>query len=173
MTDAFDIPSHAEHYSVVLMRERGGGFLLQRRARRKDMLYAGRIGLFGGRRESAETPEATAIREVAEECGVALEASKLTLLARLLAQDEWGALSYGHIYFSEDLSHEAAKAALRFRCEEGKAVLLSQREARRRAGELTSITLYALSAHADYAKARVAGAPAPLLSFLGLRRRES
>ncbi|MEQ1931813.1 MAG: NUDIX domain-containing protein [Parvularculaceae bacterium] len=157
--DSLSIPAHTEHYSVVLLKEAGGAFLLQRRASGKGLLYAGRIGLFGGRREGDEMPEATAVREIAEECGVALKPAKLTLLARLLAQDERGVLSLGHIYFSEDLEREAVRAALKFRSDEGKGVLLSPAGIGRRSAELTSISLYALSAFADFGKARAPARP--------------
>ena len=152
--ETFSIPAHAEHYSVVLMKEADGAFLLQRRAKGRGMLYPGRIGLFGGRREGVETPEACAVREVAEECGVKLQPASLTLLARLLAFDERGSLSFGHIFIAEDLTRTEARAARRFRSPEGRAILLPRGATGRRARGLTSIALYALSAHADLERAR-------------------
>lgn len=131
------------------MRKAGGPFLVQRRTRARGALYGGKIGLYGGRREGAETPEQCALREVAEECGVELAAGSLTLLARLLAYDARGHLSYGHIYYADALDGDAVKTARRFRSDEGSLVLLPEREIAQRWGELTSITGYAISVYRD------------------------
>lgn len=131
------------------MRKAGGPFLVQRRTRARGTLYGGKIGLYGGRREGAESPEQCALREVAEECGVELAAGSLTLLARLLAYDARGHLSYGHIYYADALDGDAVKTARRFRSDEGSLVLLPEREIAQRWGELTSITGYAFRAYFD------------------------
>lgn len=152
---ALSIPAHAEQYSVVLLKERGrGGFLVQRRARARGVVYAGRLGLFGGRQEAGETPEACAIREVAEECGIELRARDLTPLAQLLAHDEFGNLSFGHIYLTEDIERDQTRAALRHRCKEGAVVVLRPEEVGGRWRELTSVTSYSFKAFGDLERAR-------------------
>jgi 8-oxo-dGTP pyrophosphatase MutT (NUDIX family) len=151
---AFSIPAHAEQYSVVLLKESGGAFLVQRRARRKDIVYAGRLGLFGGRQEPGETPEACAVREVEEECGLALRPSDLSLLARLLAHDEFGNLSFGHVYVADELSREQTAEARRFKSDEGRVVLLQRADIDSRWRQLTSITSYAFMSYFDYEASR-------------------
>ena len=153
--DAFKIPPHAIRYSVSLMRERrSGAFLIQRRAMRNGIVYPGRLGLFGGRREGDEGPEDCVIREVAEETGIILRPTELTLLARLLAFDEFGNLSFGHIYLADALNNEQIKTAFRHRCDEGEVLLLRRRDIAARWRQLTSITSYAFGAYYDLEAAR-------------------
>lgn len=166
---ALSIPAHAEHYSVVLLKERGNGaFLVQRRARGEGIVYPGRLGLFGGRQEPGETPESCAIREVAEETGIALDPANISLLARLLAHDEFGNLSFGHIYFAEDLPRPAVEAALRHKTPEGQVLLLRRADIGARWRQLTSITSYAFMSFFDFEEARAAAKPGALAAFAAL-----
>jgi len=152
---AISIPAHAEQYSVVLLKERGrGGFLVQRRARARGIVYAGRLGLFGGRQEQGETPEACAIREVAEESGIELRTNEIAPLARLLAHDEFGNLSFGNIFLAEEIERDQMRAAMRHRCKEGAVVRLRPEDIGARWRELTSVTSYTFKAFEDLERAR-------------------
>ena len=147
MGTQFSVPPHAQQYSVVLIKARcNGPFLLQRRPRAKGVLYPGRIGLFGGRREGEESPAETAIREVYEEASLSLQPGQIQLLARILAYDESGNLSFGHIFFADNLEERTLR---RLKILDGRRVLLSPRQLGRYCAQMTSITTYALQAYFD------------------------
>lgn len=166
---ALSIPAHAELYSVVLMKERGNGaFLVQKRAKGEGIVYPGRLGLFGGRQEPGETPEICALREIKEETGIDLDPANISLLARLLAHDEFGNLSFGHIYFAEDLSRQQVEAALRFKTPEGQVLLLRRSDIGARWRQLTSITSYAFMSFFDFEEARGAVKPGMIASLAAL-----
>lgn len=168
---ALSIPAHAEHYSVVLLKERGNGsFLVQKRSRAPGVVYPGKLGLFGGRQEPGETPEACALREVAEECGVVLNPANISLLARLLAHDEFGNLSFGHIFFAEDLARDQIRAAQRHRCHEGEVLFLRRTDIGARWRQLTSITSYAFGSFFDFEEAKGAAKGGVLASLAGMLR---
>jgi hypothetical protein len=57
-----------------------------------------------GRLDHGATPEAAATREVREECGLRRDASRLSVLAHVLAHDELGNLSFGPLFRSVDLA---------------------------------------------------------------------
>jgi 8-oxo-dGTP pyrophosphatase MutT (NUDIX family) len=148
---ALSIPAHAEHYSVVLLKERGSGnFLVQRRGKGDGVVYPGRLGLFGGRQEPGESAENCALREIEEEAGLQLDPANISLLARLLAHDEFGNLSFGHIFFAEDLDRAQVNAALRHRCHEGEVLLLRRADIGARWRQLTPITGYAFGTLFDF-----------------------
>lgn len=156
IADSLSIPPHAEHYSVVLLKERdSSAFLLQKRAKGPNVLYAGKLGLYGGRREKGESSEECALREVAEESGIVLQARDLALIARLMSYDESGRLSYGQIYVVDTLTGEQVKTAFRHKCAEGSARLLKRGDIADRWSRLTSITSYSLAAYEDAERSRV------------------
>ena len=62
------VPGHREIACAVLLDPQGR-FLLQRRDNVPNILYPGRIGLFGGHREGEETFLECVVREVSEETG--------------------------------------------------------------------------------------------------------
>ena len=72
----------------VLIHDAGGRVLLQLRDDIPGMAYPGRWSLFGGGVEPGETLRAAAVREVAEETGLALPPASLTPLGRILSR--WG-----------------------------------------------------------------------------------
>ena len=170
------IPPHVQHYSVVVLvaQGRNGPFLVQERA--KNVIYGGRLGLLGGRREGGESPEASALRELEEESGLDLAPGELHLFARLLAYDEKGNLSFGHIYRADPLNDYRVDLALSHKCPEGRVVLLERSDIGRNWDRLTSITSYALGAYFDL---ELAGAVqeqrlrvvSSITARLGLRRR--
>ncbi len=61
-------PGHREIACAVLL-DPHGRFLLQRRDNVPNILYPGKIGLFGGHREGEETFLECVVREVSEETG--------------------------------------------------------------------------------------------------------
>ena len=63
-----DVPAHREIACAILI-DLEGRFLLQRRDDVPNILYPGKIGLFGGHREGEETFLGCVVREVFEETG--------------------------------------------------------------------------------------------------------
>jgi len=61
-------PTHREIACAILI-DLQGRFLLQRRDNVPNILYPGKIGLFGGHREGEETFLGCVVREVFEETG--------------------------------------------------------------------------------------------------------
>ncbi|MEO0397921.1 MAG: NUDIX domain-containing protein [Pseudomonadota bacterium] len=146
------VDERPQGYSLVLLKSRGEGpFLVQQREKGPDVDYEGRIGLFGGRIESNETPEGCALREVLEETGLKLEMGDLTMLARIESETDAGVRNFGHLYVAENLD---IKELRRLKIKEGKGLFLKRRELGRRHEAMTAITLFAVSAYDDLVKAR-------------------
>lgn len=70
----------------VLIHDAQGRFLLQLRDDIPGIAYPGRWSLFGGGVEPGETLRAAAVREIAEETGLALPPASLTPLGRMLSR---------------------------------------------------------------------------------------
>ena len=154
-----------EHFAAVLIKaRRGGPFLVQERGAGEGALYARRFGLFGGRRESNESPEGCAVREVLEETGLELTADELVPLGRLESENEAGAPTFGHLFLAEDIE-EGRLSGLEIR--QGKGVLLRRGRLARHYARLTPVAAFALGAYEDLARARREDAPAGPLARLG------
>ena len=72
---------------VVLIENADGQIAFQLRDHNPEILYPNCWGLFGGWTETDELPQQTAIREIEEELGCSLDASKLIYL-RLFVDGE-------------------------------------------------------------------------------------
>lgn len=70
-------------YSGVLLQDRGGSFILQRRENAPHLENPGQLSAFGGRSEGEESGPATAIRELFEETGLRCREEDLSLLVAL------------------------------------------------------------------------------------------
>jgi 8-oxo-dGTP diphosphatase len=66
------------HGAVVVLRDATGRIALQLRDDSPDVAYGGHWGLFGGWLEPGETPLCAAIREIAEELSIHLDAGDVT-----------------------------------------------------------------------------------------------
>jgi 8-oxo-dGTP diphosphatase len=69
------------HSVAVLIYDGVGTYLLQHRDERSDIVYPGKIGLFGGKIEDGESPEQGAVREIREE--LCIDISNLKLISIL------------------------------------------------------------------------------------------
>jgi 8-oxo-dGTP diphosphatase len=65
---------------VVLLENADGQIAFQLRNNNLEIMYPNHWGLFGGWTEPGESPQQTAIREIEEELGYSLDASKLVYL---------------------------------------------------------------------------------------------
>lgn len=94
--------------SAVAMRD-AAGRVLNVRKRGTDMLM-----LPGGKPEAGETPDTTAMREFAEELGVALDPELLTFLGefRAAAANERGFTVVAHVYAHPYVAGVAASAEI-------------------------------------------------------------
>lgn len=163
-------PNSAQHYSVVLIRAKTGPFLLQKRTRRDHSEYAGKISLFGGRREGAETPVECAIREILEETGLAISPDDLHYIASVEAMNEGGNASFGSIFFH---GVDSARELRRLKIVDGKAILVAESDVCRYWPKLTSIAAFALSAYAEMnrtGRLKAIGAAPFARTFLSLPR---
>jgi len=59
-----------DYYSGIILRTPNGNLILQRRDKDIKIENAGRLSVFGGRREGNETPQQCAIRELKEETSI-------------------------------------------------------------------------------------------------------
>ena len=80
------VPGHREIACAVLL-DPHGRFLLQRRDNVPNILYPGRIGLFGGHREGEETFLECVVREVSEETGYLALPERFEHLGRYIGPD--------------------------------------------------------------------------------------
>lgn len=85
----------------VVMMDRAGRFLLQRRDDNPAISSPGMIGMFGGHREGDETDLACALREVREETGLQLDPDRLRLIAGTRVQYGDGTIREGTFYFAD------------------------------------------------------------------------
>ncbi len=65
---------------VVLLENAGGQIAFQLRDDNPEIMYPNYWGLFGGWMEAGESPQQTAVREIMEELGYSLDASRLVYL---------------------------------------------------------------------------------------------
>jgi len=83
-----------------------GRYLLQRRDNDPNIIYPGRIGLFGGHREGSETFLECVVREVHEETGFLAEPKEFELLGSYSGPDREipGATVVGHYYVLRNIT---------------------------------------------------------------------
>lgn len=85
----------------VVMMDRWGNFLLQRRDDNPAISSPGMIGLFGGHMEEGESDVECALREVREETGLCLTADMLRLIAHTRVQYSNNLVREGTFYFAD------------------------------------------------------------------------
>lgn len=145
------------HYATVLIKAAGEGpFLLQERPRAEGVEYKGRFSMFGGRRESSESPEGTAIREVLEETGLHLKTDDLTFLAQVESRNETGSVTRGALFLANNIPFETLKS---LDILDGAGVFLKRSDVPRQWGRLTSITHFAIAAFEEIELARQNATP--------------
>lgn len=99
---------HRETTGVIIL-DSFGRFLLQQRDDVVGITSPGKIGLFGGHRESGETPLECIVREVHEETGYFIPAERFEHLGSFDGADidiEGGTLR-GHLFVARDVQANA------------------------------------------------------------------
>jgi 8-oxo-dGTP pyrophosphatase MutT (NUDIX family) len=101
------IPLHRE-VAAALIIDTHGRFLLQQRDNVPDILFPGKIGLFGGHREGNETFLECVVREVHEEISVFIPPERFEHLASYRGADPAiaGASLWRELYLTRDVPVE-------------------------------------------------------------------
>ena len=116
------VPAHREIACAILI-DPHGRFLLQRRDDVPNILYPGKIGLFGGHREGEETFLGCVVREVFEEIGYLASRERFEHLGSYVGPDSEvpGSTVAGEYYVLRNVPVEALSVT------EG-SLLLAKRE---------------------------------------------
>lgn len=96
------MPIHRETSGAILI-DLFGRFLFQQRDDNSEILYPGKIGLFGGHREGNETFLECVVREVYEEIGYFVPSERFAHLTSYEGADPWGGTVHTEIFIANDV----------------------------------------------------------------------
>jgi len=126
--------------SAAILISTDGRLLLQQRDDLPQVSDAGRIGLFGGRREGDESFLDCVVREVHEEIGVYLPPERFDLIERYVGPDHWtpNGIRHSEIFVAHDVPID------RLTITEGTLKIVALDELRHLHGLLAPFAKYAL-----------------------------
>jgi 8-oxo-dGTP diphosphatase len=94
--------THRETSGAILI-DSSGRFLFQQRDDNPEILYPGKIGLFGGHREGSETFLECVVREVYEEISYFVPSERFTYLVSYEGIDPRGGTLHAEIFVANNL----------------------------------------------------------------------
>ena len=93
-------------FSIAILLDSHGRFLLQQRDDIPGIVHPGKIGLFGGHREGAETYLQCVAREIYEEIGYFVQPDRFEYFASYDEVGDHGADVHGEIYVANNIPCE-------------------------------------------------------------------
>ena len=93
-------------FSIAILLDSHGRFLLQQRDDIPGIVHPGKIGLFGGHREGAETYLQCVAREIYEEIGYFVQPDRFEYFASYDEVGDHGADIHGEIYVANNIPCE-------------------------------------------------------------------